>query len=239
MRQNPRSDDKGMGVGDQASRLAPNQHGDSRNDRTLHGTNMPSSDHISHIEPTTTETFKKELMKVTIDLGEGAQETILVREGETPDMVARAFASKFDLTQGTELLLREQIELNLNQLQLSTSQGTLPASRQVISSQAYGSKMQLRDESEGEVGEAESDEERTRISNINSMGPRQWSNHRQGALDYLGEKSKKHHFVPDPQAPIIRKEKANIFVQDDFTYSSGVGGAIQLDMKQPASSNYG
>ena len=45
-------------------------------------------------------------MKVTIDLGGGAQETILVREGETPEMVARAFASKFDLTRETESLLR-------------------------------------------------------------------------------------------------------------------------------------
>ena len=38
---------------------------------------------------------KRELMKVTIDLGDGEQETILVREGETAEMVSRAFANKF------------------------------------------------------------------------------------------------------------------------------------------------
>ena len=55
-------------------------------------------------------------MKVTIDLGEGQQETILVREGENAEMVSRAFATKFDLTEDTEFLLREQIEYNLAQL---------------------------------------------------------------------------------------------------------------------------
>lgn len=38
---------------------------------------------------------KRDLMKVTIDMGEGHKETILVREGESPEMVARAFATKF------------------------------------------------------------------------------------------------------------------------------------------------
>ena len=90
-----------------ANPAATNAHGEVRSNRQFQAENLPSSDHISHLEPTTTETFKKELMKVTIDLGGGAQETILVREGETPDMVARAFASKFDLTQETESLLRE------------------------------------------------------------------------------------------------------------------------------------
>ena len=59
---------------------------------------------------------KKDLMKVTIDMGEGHKETILVREGESPEMVARAFATKFQLTEETEFLLREQIEHNLAQL---------------------------------------------------------------------------------------------------------------------------
>ena len=60
-------------------------------------------------------------MKVTIDLGGGAQETILVREGETPNMVAKAFAEKFDLSTETEQLLQEQILYNLNQLQLNNT----------------------------------------------------------------------------------------------------------------------
>ena len=56
---------------------------------------------------------KREIMKVTIDLGDGVQETLLVREGESAEMVSRAFALKFDLTEETEFLLREQIEYNL------------------------------------------------------------------------------------------------------------------------------
>ena len=59
---------------------------------------------------------KRDLMKVTIDMGEGHKETILVREGETAEMVSKAFATKFQLTEETEFLLREQIEHNLAQL---------------------------------------------------------------------------------------------------------------------------
>ena len=68
--------------------------------------------------PTSTSGWvtKREVMKVTIDLGEGQTENILVREGESAEMVSRAFAIKFDLTEDTEFLLREQIEYNLAQL---------------------------------------------------------------------------------------------------------------------------
>lgn len=59
--------------------------------------------------PTSTSGFatKRDLMKVTIDMGSDHKETILVREGESADMVARAFATKFSLTEETEFLLRE------------------------------------------------------------------------------------------------------------------------------------
>ena len=70
--------------------------------------------------PTETSGFKREVMKVTIDLGEGHDETILVREGESAEMVARAFAVKFKLPEDTEFLLREQIQYNLSQLQNQT-----------------------------------------------------------------------------------------------------------------------
>ena len=72
--------------------------------------------------PTSTSGFltKREVMKVTIDLGEGQNETILVKEGESAEMVSRAFAAKFQLTEDTEFLLREQIEYNLAQLQNQT-----------------------------------------------------------------------------------------------------------------------
>ena len=71
------------------------------------------------LAPTSTSGFatKRELMKVTIDMGESHKETILVREGESAEMVARAFATKFSLTEETEFLLREQIETNMAQLQ--------------------------------------------------------------------------------------------------------------------------
>ena len=76
------------------------------------------SDTTMTYQPSSTSGFvtKREIMKVTIDLGEGQQETILVREGENAEMVSRAFATKFDLTEDTEFLLREQIEYNLAQL---------------------------------------------------------------------------------------------------------------------------
>lgn len=63
------------------------------------------------IEQTTSQTIsRKELMKVTIDLGEDQSEVIVIREGETPEMVSRAFAAKFELPEETEWILRDQIE---------------------------------------------------------------------------------------------------------------------------------
>jgi len=59
---------------------------------------VASSDQVSSMyPPTSTSGFltKREVMKVTIDLGEGQNETILVREGESAEMVSRAFAAKF------------------------------------------------------------------------------------------------------------------------------------------------
>ena len=55
-------------------------------------------------------------MKVTIDIGEDEAEIVVIREGETPDMVSKAFAKKFGLPEETEFLLREQIESALRQL---------------------------------------------------------------------------------------------------------------------------
>ena len=40
----------------------------------------------------------------------------MVREGENSNIIARAFARKFELNQETETLLRDQIEQNLAQL---------------------------------------------------------------------------------------------------------------------------
>ena len=71
------------------------------------------------------------------------------------------------------------------------------------------------------------------------MDPLQWSIHKQGALDYRDKRNKNRHFEGDPEAPVVRREQANIFVQDDFAYSSGAGGAIQQDMKQPEAPNAG
>lgn len=51
-------------------------------------------------------------------------------------------------------------------------------------SQKAGAKpIQEGSESDGEVGDAESDEERTKVANINSMDPLQWSMHRQGIVN--------------------------------------------------------
>ena len=144
------------------------------NGRSIHNSKLSSQDKISQLEPVTdSSAFKKELMKVTIDLGGGAQETILVREGETPNMVAKAFAEKFDLSTETEQLLQEQILYNLNQLQLNN---TGSAAEQDIPAQ----RRHKPNESDGEVDDAESDEERAKVANINSMDPLQWSMHRQG-----------------------------------------------------------
>jgi hypothetical protein len=87
---------------------------------------------------------KREVMKVTIELGEGIQETLLVREGESAEMVSRAFAIKFDLSEETEFLLREQIEYNLaqipNQTRSDISTNTLSRSQitQKVPSTASG-----------------------------------------------------------------------------------------------------
>ena len=49
----------------------------------------------------------KELMRVSVDLGNGNHETILVREGENSSSIARSFAKKYSLPESTEFLLKE------------------------------------------------------------------------------------------------------------------------------------
>jgi len=49
----------------------------------------------------------KDLMKVSIDMGDGHHETILIREGESPEAVAKTFAMKYNLPESTEFLLKE------------------------------------------------------------------------------------------------------------------------------------
>ncbi len=106
-------------------------------------------------------------MKVTIDLGEGQQETILIREGESAEMVARAFAAKFELTEQTETLLQEQIEYNLaqlpNQTQSNISSATLTKSQvtQKLPSVASGlpsmTKARMNMEFSAPISEAKSE----------------------------------------------------------------------------------
>ena len=59
------------------------------------------------------------------------------------------------------------------------------------------------------------------------MDPLQWSIHKQGALDYREKRNKTRHFDGDAQAPVVKKEQANIFVQDEFGYGIGAAGAMQ------------
>ena len=58
----------------------------------------------------------KELMRVSIDLGNGQTEAVLIREGESPSSIAHNFAQKYSLPESTEFLLREQIEQGISQL---------------------------------------------------------------------------------------------------------------------------
>ena len=125
------------------------------------------------------------------------------------------------------------------QLQLNSTQGNLPASRRAPTSHAGESKGRLRDESDCEVAEADSEEERARITNINSLDPLQWSIHRQGAQDYGGKRNGPLAVQPAAEAPAVRKEQANIFVQDDFAYGSGGAGALQQDLRPPEAVNVG
>jgi len=55
----------------------------------------------------TTNSGRRELMKIQIDLSDTQTETLLIREGETALQVARAFCQKFSLPEETEFLLRD------------------------------------------------------------------------------------------------------------------------------------
>ena len=46
-------------------------------------------------------------MKVSIDMGNGHHETILIRDGESPTAIAKTFAMKYGLPESTEFLLKE------------------------------------------------------------------------------------------------------------------------------------
>jgi hypothetical protein len=57
---------------------------------------------------------RKSILKINIELSPGHEEVLLVREGESADLVAKAFATKFGLSDSMQNILREQIFQSLN-----------------------------------------------------------------------------------------------------------------------------
>jgi hypothetical protein len=63
---------------------------------------------LSSIDATASqERTLNDLMKVSIDMGNGHHETILIRDGESPTAIAKTFARKYSLPESTEFLLKE------------------------------------------------------------------------------------------------------------------------------------
>ena len=57
-----------------------------------------------------------ELMTITIEIGDGQNENIFVREGDDPKQLAREFAKKHGIGEQLTDLLAEQIQLNIESM---------------------------------------------------------------------------------------------------------------------------
>ena len=67
-------------------------------------------------------------MRVTINVGQ-TKETLVMREGDQPECVAKEFAGKFNLTQEIECQLSRQIEDSL--VKLNSSKVTQPEEAEI------------------------------------------------------------------------------------------------------------
>lgn len=63
-------------------------------------------------------------MKITIALSEDQNESLLIHEGETAAEAAHNFAQRFRLDTDTEILLKEQIEMNIKNLESNSFKQT-------------------------------------------------------------------------------------------------------------------
>ena len=61
---------------------------------------------------------KKEILTLTIEIGEGQNDNILIHEGDNPQELADAFANKHNIGLQLKELLAEQIRQNIQQVQL-------------------------------------------------------------------------------------------------------------------------
>lgn len=57
----------------------------------------------------------KELLTITVEIGNGEQENIVIMEGETAETVAGKFCDKYDMNQELRMLFTEQIAQNIEQ----------------------------------------------------------------------------------------------------------------------------
>ncbi|CAI2384022.1 unnamed protein product [Moneuplotes crassus] len=58
---------------------------------------------------------EKELLTITVEIGNGQQENIVIMQGETADEVAEKFCNKYDMNEELKLLFKEQITQNIDQ----------------------------------------------------------------------------------------------------------------------------
>ena len=86
-------------------------------------------------------------------------------------------------------------------------------------------KKHKSNESDGEVDDGDSDEERAKVANINSMDPLQWSMHKRGITKNMENHA--DNFDMQQQDYSIQKNQQNIFVQDDYGYSAGKVPKVQ------------
>ena len=64
----------------------------------------------------------REILTLTIEIGEGQNENILIREGDNPYVLAAHFAEKHQIGDQLRDLLAEQIRQNIEQVSLEQAQ---------------------------------------------------------------------------------------------------------------------
>lgn len=95
--------------------------------------------------PPQSQRSSKELLTITIEIGNGQNENIHINEGDSPHALAADFARRHGINEQLTELLAEQIRLNIEQLASESRDNSAKYPRAVPENDTFGRQTQLSD----------------------------------------------------------------------------------------------
>ena len=94
---------------------------------------------------TQSQSSRKELLTITIEIGNGQNENIHINEGDSPHALASEFAKRHGINEQLTELLAEQIRLNIEQLASESKQTSAKNNNAVPDNETFGRHSQTSD----------------------------------------------------------------------------------------------